>query len=168
MHPLFHPLFIDFCAYFNGNEDYFECHEVLEEYWKKIAPGDKSHPLVGYIQVAVGLYHWRRDNDRGALRILQKAKKIIQSNHHSIFFQYIDMNDLLFQCSESIHRIHQSSEYRPFQLKIVHPLLHVKTSEKIQTLPTMSEDFLLHKHMLRDRTDILKSRQQKRARLKSE
>ena len=42
MHPLFHPLFVDYCAYFNGNEDYFECHEVLEEYWKEVAPGDKS------------------------------------------------------------------------------------------------------------------------------
>ncbi|MER2115318.1 MAG: DUF309 domain-containing protein, partial [Solibacillus isronensis] len=41
MHPLFHPLFIDYCAYFNGNNDYFECHEVLEEYWKEIAPREK-------------------------------------------------------------------------------------------------------------------------------
>ncbi|RKJ17377.1 DUF309 domain-containing protein, partial [Butyricicoccus sp. 1XD8-22] len=60
MHSLFHPLFVQYFTYFNGNKDYFECHEVLEEYWKILAPGDKKHPLVGYIQLATGMYHWRR------------------------------------------------------------------------------------------------------------
>ena len=34
MHPYHHPLFVNFIVYFNSNQDYFECHEVLEEYWK--------------------------------------------------------------------------------------------------------------------------------------
>lgn len=167
MHPLFHPLFIDYCAYFNGNHDYFECHEVLEDYWKQIAPGEKNHPLVGYIQIATGMYHWRRNNIPGALRMLQKGSDIIRSNRTSPFFSYIDTTDLLSQCNKSIDSIHQGLMFRPFPLKIRHPLLHMKMCEKIDSLPLLSEQFLLHKHMLRDRTDILKSREQKRIRLKN-
>lgn len=63
-------------------------HEVLEEYWKDIAPGDKNHPLVGYVQLATGLYHWRRGNFTGAVRILQKALANFQYNvGHAFFLQ---------------------------------------------------------------------------------
>lgn len=167
MHPLYHPLFIDFCAYFNGNQDYFECHEVLEEYWKQVAPGEKKHPLVGYIQIATGMYHWRRENVRGALRMLQNGSAIIETNQTSPFCSFIDTNDLLIQCNASIDTIYQGLTFRPFTLTIRHPLLHKKTNDRIHLLPKLSNEFLLHKHMLRDRTDILKSREQKRTRLKN-
>ena len=90
MHPLLHPLFIDYCAYFNGNEDYFECHEVLEEYWKVVAPGEKLHPLVGYVQLATGMYHWRRENFDGAARILKKAIDNLETNEA---LEYLMLND---------------------------------------------------------------------------
>ena len=35
MKPLYNPLFVKFIVYFNENQDFFECHEVLEEYWKE-------------------------------------------------------------------------------------------------------------------------------------
>ena len=95
MHPLFHPLFIDYCAYFNGNEDYFECHEVLEEYWKEIAPKEKLHPLVGYVQLATSMYHWRRANFNGATRMMSKAVLNFEQNRESPFFDYIDFKQLL-------------------------------------------------------------------------
>ena len=62
MHPYHHPLFVNFIVYFNSNQDYFECHEVLEEYWKSIPDSDKDHPLTAYILLATGMYHWRRGN----------------------------------------------------------------------------------------------------------
>ena len=50
MHPHQHPLFVNFIVYFNENQDYFECHEVLEEYWKSLPDGcTKDHPLTAYI-----------------------------------------------------------------------------------------------------------------------
>ena len=30
--------YIEYLMYFHGNRDYFECHEVLEEYWKEVSP----------------------------------------------------------------------------------------------------------------------------------
>ena len=95
MHPLFHPLFTQFVTYFNEHEDYFECHEVLEEYWKEIAPKDKTHPLTALILLATGMYHWRRDNLSGAERSLSKSIDRIQVNEESAFFEGIHIQQVV-------------------------------------------------------------------------
>ena len=46
LHPTFHPTFVQFLTHFNDTHDYFECHEVLEDYWKEIAPNDKTIHLL--------------------------------------------------------------------------------------------------------------------------
>ncbi|MGE6514569.1 DUF309 domain-containing protein [Lysinibacillus sphaericus] len=163
MHPQHHTLFIDYCAYFNGNGDYFECHEVLEEYWKDIAPGDKNHPLVGYVQLATGLYHWRRGNFTGAVRILQKALHNLQDNVGHIFVTEIDYEKLLTLLKETIATIQKGKSFQAFQLPIS-PTLQELTVVRIQLLPSNSHDYLLHKHMLRDRSHILAERQESKQR----
>lgn len=162
MHPLFHPLFVDYCSHFNGTQDYFECHEVLEEYWKKHSPNDKKHPLVGYIQLATGLYHWRRQNKKGALRILTKAYSIFQENKNSEFFEYVDFNHLCDYCIKSIEKIKQDCPFEAFQLQILNKELKSLVEKRIVELPKDSYHFLLNKHMLRDRSDILIARELKR------
>lgn len=162
MHPLFHPLFVDYCSYFNGNEDYFECHEVLEEYWKEIAPGEKQHPLVGYVQLATGLYHWRRGNFVGANRILQKAMLILEKNDAPLFYEYINKHDLLEQMHNSLQHIQNSQDFIAFQLPIINDALQLLVSQKITSLPSLSTQFIMNKHMLRDRSDILAEREAKK------
>lgn len=162
MHPLFHPLFVDYCSYFNGNEDYFECHEVLEEYWKEIAPGEKQHPLVGYVQLATGLYHWRRGNFAGANRILQKAMVIFQKSDDSPFYEYIHKQDLLEHMQNSLLRIQHSQHFIAFQLPIVNDPLQLLVSQKMTSLPSLSTQYIMNKHMLRDRSDILAAREAKK------
>ncbi|CAM5182553.1 hypothetical protein UACE39S_03001 [Ureibacillus acetophenoni] len=162
MHPLFHPLFIDYCSYFNGNQDYFECHEVLEEYWKEISRSDKNHPLVGYIQLATSMYHWRRQNLAGALRTLTKAYKNFQENNNSPFFDYIDYDSLINNCRSSIVKLEQDCPFKAFELQIINQELQTLVSNKIRILPKDSYHYLLNKHMLRDRSDILNARDLKR------
>ena len=162
MHPLFHPLYVDYCAYFNGNQDYFECHEVLEEYWKQQAPGDKFHPLVGYVQLATGMYHWRRNNPIGAMKILNKALKNFTINQGSSYFEYVDFNELYQNTKMTIDAIDKGKSFKPFQLKFQHDAFAQKVVERINTLPLLPEEFLLHKHMLRDRSDILEARRIKK------
>ena len=160
MHPLFHPLFVEFCAYFNGNEDYFECHESLEEYWKEIAPGERKHPLVGYVQLATGLYHWRRGNATGAARILQKAERNFVDNAGSEFFEFVNYDELLHNCRIAAISA-QSEPFEPFTLTITNDELVSKVCFAISNLPTLEASFLLHKHMLRDRSHILAEREAK-------
>ncbi|MCL1698125.1 DUF309 domain-containing protein [Lysinibacillus sp. BPa_S21] len=163
MHPQHHTLFIDYCAFFNGNQDFFECHEVLEEYWKIIAPGDKKHPLVGYVQLATGFYHWRRDNDIGAARILEKALNNFQYNMGHIFFDEIDYEKLLTQLTDTLAAIQIGKSFQAFQLPLS-PILEKLVFARIQLLPASNANYLLHKHMLRDRSHILAERQESKQR----
>ncbi|ACA39314.1 DUF309 domain-containing protein [Lysinibacillus sphaericus] len=163
MHPQHHTLFIDYCAYFNGNQDFFECHEVLEEYWKEIAYGDKMHPLVGYVQLATGLYHWRRGNDTGAIRILEKALYNFQQNEDHIFFHEISYYQLLTEIKNCLAAIQTGKSFHAFQLPLSPKLLEL-TIARIQILPYSNSNYLLHKHMLRDRSHILAERQESKQR----
>ncbi|MFJ7368785.1 DUF309 domain-containing protein [Lysinibacillus sp. NPDC098008] len=163
MHPQHHTLFIDYCAYFNGNHDFFECHEVLEEYWKEIAPGDKMHPLVGYVQLATGFYHWRRGNHTGAKRILTKALVNFQHNKGHIFFHEVDYQQLITQVAKTISAITMGQSFQAFQLPLS-PSLQQLAVARIQQLPSTNSNYLLHKHMLRDRSHILAERQESKQR----
>jgi predicted metal-dependent hydrolase len=53
---------------FNAGE-YFECHEVLEDIWR--AEPDPVRALYqGILQIGVAFHHLRRDNWRGAVKLL--------------------------------------------------------------------------------------------------
>ncbi|MBY9082461.1 DUF309 domain-containing protein [Paenibacillus sp. HN-1] len=65
------PLYVAYLVYFNRDRDYFECHEVLEKLWL----ATERNPLYkGLLQVAVGLYHFRDGNIRGARLMLESAE----------------------------------------------------------------------------------------------
>ncbi|MNM73822.1 hypothetical protein D3C81_855640 [compost metagenome] len=66
----YEPLYVAFLIYFNRDQDYFECHEVLEELWLKL---DKEPQYKGLLQVAVGLYHFRNGNVTGGRKMLRSA-----------------------------------------------------------------------------------------------
>ncbi|MUG65539.1 hypothetical protein CHH75_08815 [Paenibacillus sp. 7541] len=66
----YEPLYVAFLVYFNRDQDYFECHEVLEELWLK---KDRDPRYKGLLQVAVGLYHFRNGNIRGGYKMLSSA-----------------------------------------------------------------------------------------------
>jgi len=53
---------------FNAGE-YFECHEVLEDIWR--AEADPVRALYqGILQIGVAFHHLRRNNWRGAVKLL--------------------------------------------------------------------------------------------------
>jgi len=159
MHPLFHPLYIEYCTYFNGNRDYFECHEVLETYWKEIAPRERNHPLVGYIQVATGMYHWRRGNYSGAERMLSKALHIFNScTSDCPFVEKIDFSNFIAQISTAIQLILEKSTFKPFNIVITDRTLKQLVEEGIEKLPAADHDFIVHKHRLRDRSEVIAAR----------
>jgi predicted metal-dependent hydrolase len=75
MQPLFsYPhQYVEFLAYYHGSRDYFECHEIMEEYWKERK--DDRHEIcwLVLIRLSVACYHARRNNWTGALKMLSKA-----------------------------------------------------------------------------------------------
>lgn len=68
----YEPLYVAYLIYFNRDQDYFECHEVLEELWLM---QDKEPLYKGLLQVAVGLYHFRNGNVTGGRKMLHSAEE---------------------------------------------------------------------------------------------
>lgn len=62
--------FSAFIAHFNGDRDYYECHEVMEELWLEEG---RSPLLQGLLQAAVGLHHWDNGNSSGAIKLMSAA-----------------------------------------------------------------------------------------------
>ena len=166
MKPLYNPLFVKFIVYFNENQDFFECHEVLEEYWKLLPDRTKEHPLIGYILLSTAMYHWRRGNTIGADRTIIKAISRLEqiSKEHPSFSDGINIESLLKNGTIASQQIKQEQPFSTFQIEV--------TSTKIQSLiqeikPSMDllpygSDDVIHKHMLRDRSDILKERENRK------
>lgn len=57
-----------------AQEEYFECHEVLEEAWRREQDGERKRFFQGLIHCAVALVHHERQNKTGAFRQLEKAR----------------------------------------------------------------------------------------------
>ncbi|MGI2327101.1 DUF309 domain-containing protein [Planococcus sp. YIM B11945] len=164
MHPLHHPLFIQFIINFNTEQDYFECHEVGEEYWKSLAPKNKTHPLTGWIQMAVGMYHWRRSNYPGALRSFIRAKAKLADA--GIWTEAFDRDELIRLLTVSIDAV---TDRKPFFSYTI-PITSQEMTEVVHAYeashPASPQDpyYLMHKHRLRDRSSIISLREQKKRR----
>lgn len=64
-------LFVKGVELFNERE-FFDCHEVLEDYWKHQSAPEKQLTQ-GLIQIAVAYYHVLRGNRVGALKLLERG-----------------------------------------------------------------------------------------------
>lgn len=148
--------FVLFLSYFNRNYDYFECHEVLEEHWKDVAPGVRDHELVGFIQLATGMYHWRRQNFVGAHRILMKAQKHLHAHPSSTYYTGLSMKQLFIDLQRAIEQTAKKQSFTNFPLAITDSTLQQLVDEEV--LPSLSADFIQNKHRLRDRQDVIQER----------
>jgi hypothetical protein len=62
-----------------NRQAFFECHEVLEDLWRPLAPGPEKTCLQGVLQVGVGFYHWQRGNAVGARNKLQSGLEKLEA-----------------------------------------------------------------------------------------
>ncbi|MFJ7933409.1 DUF309 domain-containing protein [Sporosarcina sp. NPDC096371] len=163
MHPYHHPLFVQFIVYFNDNQDYFECHEVLEEYWKSLPDGDKEHPLTAYILLSTGMYHWRRGNLTGAIRTLRKAEKKFPT-FATHFAEELDIQQLVSNVSHAVNLVEKESPFESFSLLVtsVNLQAHITLATQSMQLLAAGSDAVIHKHLLRDRTGVLQEREEKK------
>lgn len=159
--------YIDFLVHFHGDRDYFECHEILEEYWKIVDNGNKSSLWVGLIQLAVANYHHRRGNFSGAHRTMEKALTIL--NHYQAQLNQLGMNarELLDQIEEHLSNIQKRKEYKSVNLPISSKNLQKLCTQRSQELSLnwqqesdLSDIEIIHRHKRRDRSDIIKERDQ--------
>ena len=77
--PEFDSVFQSACELFN-HQQFFECHEVLEELWGPLPPGPEKTFLQGLIQIAVGFHHLQRLNYVGAKNKLQSGLEKLETS----------------------------------------------------------------------------------------
>ncbi|WP_093061241.1 DUF309 domain-containing protein [Psychrobacillus sp. OK028] len=157
MHPTFHTSFVAFLKHFNETFDYFECHEVLEDYWKEFSPRHKNHALTAFILLATSMYHWRRGNLTGATKTMKTSIKRMELTKDSPFFNDLNYQRLIENMNVALQLITSSQKFQAFSIEITNPALQSRVKE-LQLETNESLHFLIHKHMLRDRSEILEER----------
>ncbi|MEH7107402.1 DUF309 domain-containing protein, partial [Bacillus sp. JJ1764] len=110
--------YISYLVHFHGDRDYFECHEILEEYWKNTEPGNKESVWVGLILLAVSCYHHRRGNFAGAVKTLEKAIPIFESKPNMIQQLGLNCHDLNLMLKERLSDIKDRHIYKSLNLPI--------------------------------------------------
>lgn len=55
-----------------NKQEFFDCHEILEEVWNKQAEPERQLTQ-GIIQIAVAYYHALRGNTPGAIKLLRRG-----------------------------------------------------------------------------------------------
>ncbi len=159
--------FIAYLIEFHGRRDYFECHEILEEYWKKVDARNMNSHWVGFILTAVSSYHHRRGNFAGAEKTAKKALKIFESTPESIIhnlgMDYVRLKQII---QLAIQRIQHEEAYQSINLPIKSESLRQVCLSRCEQLgiewcpkkTDISPD-IIHRHLVRDRSDIIRERE---------
>ncbi|MCD7033309.1 DUF309 domain-containing protein [Metabacillus sp. GX 13764] len=157
--------YIDYLVHFHGDRDYFECHEVLEEYWKEKPVQERKIVWVGLIQLAVALYHHRRGNFPGALRLMNNAEGIFSAEKTALKKLGLDESRLLKQITACINKIREDGPYESIDLPIADQSLLNECRKECKNRgmqwgsPSQLENLpLINRHSLRNREDVISER----------
>ncbi|HZG60359.1 MAG TPA: DUF309 domain-containing protein [Anoxybacillus sp.] len=161
--------YIDFLLHFHTDRDYFECHEILEEHWKKETSENRQQVWVALIQIAVALYHHRRQNWKGAERMMQKALLLTHQEQEAVEKLGLDFPKLMQQLKKRLRDIEHRLPYESMNLPIKDATLFEMCQNLCKQLQLqwgkesdLSNEYLLHKHKLRDRTDVIEERERQK------
>lgn len=159
--------YLSFLVHFHGDRDYFECHEILEEYWKEVAHRERDSHWVGLIQLAVACYHDRRGNTSGAIRMMTKSVNNLRKKRLELTQLGLDADELFVLLEQTKTRMTARKPYKDINLPLIDKDLIkqcVKECERLTVIwcdtgSTLTK-YILHKHIARDRSDIILARQQ--------
>ena len=152
--------YIEFLLHFHGDRDYFECHEVLEEHWKK--NGMKRDSIwVGLIQVAVSFYHYRRGNIKGAVKMMDKALLNLKNKreetrrlgiNHSLFINKLNISLLNMKTNKPYKAI--KLPIKDSELLAVGKELSMRGGFEWGNQDDLDDFDLINRHMTRDRSAV--------------
>ena len=156
--------YIEYLAHFHGDQDFFECHEILEEYWKEVDPGNKESIWVSFILMAVSCYHHRRGNFNGARKTLEKSITMFQQGNWNWSLYGLDEHILLIRMQDRLLDIKNQLPYKPLSLPINDSTLEKQCVKRCQSLGMQWKsgdtpaDTIVHRHLTRDRSEVITER----------
>ncbi|MFC5467672.1 DUF309 domain-containing protein [Cohnella suwonensis] len=156
--------YVDYLAEYYGSRDYFECHEIMEEYWKEHPDSPQLSSWLVFIRIAVCLYHARRGNWKGAAKLMGKAAQEADAEQ----FGKLGMDGA--KLKEALRSAAQAwsepnAEYADIELPIVDAALRQAAIDRCGELgyswgirgEEAGED-VIHRHLTRDRTEVVRAR----------
>lgn len=131
MSTSYDPRFVDFIRNFNIEQDFYECHEVMEDLW---LDEGRDRFYQGLLQAAVALHHFSYGNVSGAKKLFYGA--IEKLGKHKERQCGIDLLALIEHCQTYVERledIHSNPfPYEPFQINITDDGLALAVQSKRQ------------------------------------
>jgi predicted metal-dependent hydrolase len=167
--------YINYLAHFHGDRDYFECHEVLEEYWKNHPQHPQRKTWVGLIQVAAALYHQRRGNRNGALKLYSASLGNLDEDQ--LRKLGIEAGRFLLLIEQRRDGLAQNPgmPYSDIDIPIADAMLERLCSLRCAELgfgwmqpSDLGNRWLVDKHKLRDRAGVIEERERERNRRAAE
>lgn len=163
--------YVRYLVYFHGVRDYFECHEILEDEWKKDPRGKRKPYWQGLIQIAVGLYHWRRGNLIGAGRSLANAIRNVTDEKKALTTLALDYEQLMVQLRQLEQNIRAQKPYKSINLPITDPELRSQCEKLCEEKgcvmgnpSDLTDEPILNKHRQPNRETVISKREKKNRR----
>ncbi|SCW29087.1 hypothetical protein SAMN04487970_1001327 [Paenibacillus tianmuensis] len=163
--PNYTEAYIQYLVHFHAERDFFECHEVMEEYWKEHPEDPCSEACVGLIQVAVSLYHQRRGNRAGAVKML--ASSLRRLKDEQLEQLGIDAAEFRLRLQARLRELEQVGfVYTDLDIPLQDEALNVLCRDAAAQAQVewgqpsnLNDTYLIHKHTLRDRSDVVAERE---------
>lgn len=158
--------YIEYLVQFHAVRDYFECHEILEEYWKEHPESRYRETWVMLIQLAVSLYHERRGNRTGAVKLMTGAIGRFNASHMEQLG--VDGHALLERMRNRLDELRSEAEapFSDLNIPIIDEELVQRCEVRAKELgctfgqpSDMQDSYLLNRHKLRDRDAARQARQ---------
>ncbi|RUS45799.1 DUF309 domain-containing protein [Cohnella sp. AR92] len=157
---------VDYLAEYYGSRDFFECHEIMEQYWKdqKGSPYETSWLVL--IRIAVMQYHSRRNNREGAYKLLQKAvQEIDPAKMDELGLDGYKLQAMLESLRErwsDADRVEYEELDLPIRSLALYKLAQERCFSQGWKWGTPVEELgrsIIDRHLLRDRTEVIEERE---------
>jgi predicted metal-dependent hydrolase len=93
-----------------NEEEFFECHEVLEELWQETLGKEKKF-YQGLIQAAVALFHFGNENLGGARKLYVAMREKLDPYRPA--FQGLDVDKFLAEMKDCFHDLLDAAQTYP-------------------------------------------------------
>ncbi|WP_187254644.1 DUF309 domain-containing protein [Alkalicoccus halolimnae] len=152
----------EFLIEFHSTRDYFECHEILEEYWLE---QNREKKWLTLIQLAVAVYHERQKNFKGSMRLYKKVLKHMENESGLLEDLSIDEDTLISLIHKRMYNIQVNGDYSPMNLPLTDRSLQKECRQTAENRrctwnydDRAADENLIYKHRHRDRSEVIEAR----------
>lgn len=149
-------------------QDYFECHEIMEDAWKDKGDFTKEDAEVFFVLIVTGEYHYRRGNVIGAATSYKRALKLYGKHEYDVTaFGFTE--ELISLLQERCQHL-ADTPFKPMNFPVlnwVYESLYEMHQDEYESYSAFTLDILerfekdeeiVHRHRLRDREDVIEAR----------